>query len=102
MLSQAPPGYYSGSLNRQTVRGLGAPGLQSQPVTPGANRLSAASLQPSIGSPSGMPGLGASVPGSSSYSMPSSMPAQSPPPMMNGYNNSSNRSTLIRTLLGKI
>lgn len=94
MLFSSPPGYYSNSSNRQTVPGLlGSPGQQSNPVTPGANRMSASSFQSNQPTPA--PSMN---PGSSNFTQPSNMPA---PPLMNQYTGSPNRSTLLRVLLGK-
>jgi len=74
MLGTAPPGYYSGSSNRQMIRGLGSPGLQSQPTTPGSNRLSSMN-QPFGAQAAGQgPNIGSMTPGSSSYLPPSSIP----------------------------
>jgi hypothetical protein len=99
MLFRPPPGYGVNAPNRQTVGGLGAPGIQSLPVTPGASHVS----NPYQSSPAGGLNYGASsYAPQSSYSVPSSMPTPNQaPPLMHQYNNSPNRSTLLRVLLGK-
>ena len=74
LLSSTPPGYNPSSINKQTIGGLAVPGAQMKAITPG----------------------------SSSFSFPSNFGNPVQPPSMNPYSKSSNMSTLIRVLMGKI
>lgn len=98
MLYTQPPGYYTNPTNRQTLTGLGAalgsPGQQSTPVTPGSSTQGAGyTLFNQV-----TPLAANSMPGSASYTRPSSMPQG---PVMNQYLASPNRSTLLRVLAGR-
>jgi hypothetical protein len=84
MLFNPPPGFQTGSTNKQTVSGLAVPGLQAHAVTPGTNNMPGKNPFP--------------VPGTSSYSAPSSQTSTMNPYFKSG---NGNLSTLLRVLLGK-
>ena len=85
MLNNAPPGFNTNSPNKQSLGVLSTPGLQSNPVSLGVNYQTSPFTQISQGG----------LPGTSSFTKPSSQPAS-----MNQWNGSQNISTLLRSLVG--